>query len=1849
MEQSGVPLLSFVKIKNRRTQPLPPAVFEVSLEPGLAPRIEIPVPSISQNEERTLVAFDLRPAPGRLRTVIEAEKARIIWRLVSSGEAIAQGSEPVEVLAYNEWPGARAPLALLATFAIPNHPVIATLLKRAAARLGAATGDGGITGYQLKSKKRAIEQVRALYETIQSLGISYIGLPASFETTGQKVRLADTLLAQQLGNCLDITLLFVSALEQMWLAPIIIILNGHAMPGVWLEDDRFAEGTMDDAARIRNQIALGKLLIWDSSTTVAAPPPAFETAIQSGLRHIKEDRALVGALDVRVLRGDRYRPLPIRMELNAPAGPDITNEREGGREVFNILKEAAAQTESGPRDAAPAPTSPDSISTRIGRWKDRLLDLSLRNRLLHFRTQAAGCIQLNVPSLAEFEDALAAQANFELMPAPDRESKDQRAAKLIESRVDLHDWLLAEMRARRLHTTIVSNELAPRARQLARDAKTALDEGGANTLYAALGTLRWFETKESPDPRVAPLLLIPVKLEYSPRTGRVAVRRSADESIGNITLAEKMRRDFGLDLGCLVEPETDDSGVDVARLLHSVRTGIQQMPRFEVAEDAYLGTFTFAKFLMWKDLEENAGTLLEHPVVRQIADAGRTVARDAVGAVDAGSLDDTILPSELPAVVDADSSQVAAIVSGMRGRNFILQGPPGTGKSQTITNLIAAAMHAGKSVLFVSEKMAALDVVFRRLQEAGLGDYCLELHSNKSNKKQVVDSLGKTYERSACESVPSWDKQSGALAERRALLNRYVRALHRDDRGIGIGFYRAGARSLALVEAPDVIVNINDPAGFSSQQFETALALAGEIQFSGGRAEPILTNPWRNSALAEWSGAREEELKAAIAQSLTFLREFGVAAEDLAKQAGVAPPASPHQIVQLASLAVAVGAGPLPAWALTGERAGVDAEGREWIELTKADRADRAEITKRWNDGFMSVDAAALRSRYEYYQNAGTLAAWFGLYSSARALKRVARAGLPSRPRIAADLAAVCRCNDRRGRLAAIPPELDAAFADLWNSKLNDIEALAALLVRVAAARRAVESYRLDNSNIPAAASRTALSSTPDAARAAWRAAWRAVGARAIEVNNNLVASLESISQLAAFSAWLPSPDDAAFAEKLRGQLQQFQSALPMLRDWCRHEKACAGGRAAGLGPVVDALRAGRVPAQAIRDAVEKSILQKWTVATIDADPVLREFDGELHTNKIVEFRAADRAYLQLSRAQIVATLDRRRPAPVQEGIESSEPGKLLREYKKQRNHMALRKLFAEIPNLLPRLKPCFLMSPLSVAQYLPAGGRLFDLVVFDEASQIGPHDAIGAIARGRQVVIVGDSKQLPPTSFFERAARADEYDINEDDVEDLESILDEAEASGVPAQTLEWHYRSRHESLIEFSNRNYYESRLHVFPAARGNVEDLGVKWMPVPDGIYEYGKSRANPREARVLVDWFVGALRATPVSSGGPERSFGIVTFSMSQQNLILDLLDEARRAHPEIEPHFSENLIEPVFVKNLENVQGDERDEILFSICYGPLEDGRVSMNFGPINKTGGQRRLNVAITRARKQLRVFSTLTSDMIDLTRTAAVGSRHLKAFLQFVEERSRRTAAAAATTEAFDSDFEREVYHALARAGHSIECQIGCGKYKIDLAVRDPRRPGEFILGIECDGAAYRSGATARDRDRLREQVLRNLGWRLHRIWSLDWRFHKDREIARACEAIRAALEDARKSDNTYINNPPPPAAPPTAVPQTVAQPPRDPAPAARPPVFPQYADAPNILTIRMDDLASAAAWNLSQSLSLTFKDLARATIRMFGLKMLTKRCEERMREVVEYLQAKGQARAAGEDRIEWTGENK
>ncbi len=1727
VEHAGVPVVTEVRVSNTGTAASNPLELETRLEPDLADKQTHAVGVVRPGEPIELPPLDLRLRPGRLRSVIEAERAELVWELRDANGAVASGRSTVEVLAHNEWPGLRAPPALLACFVTPNDRSVATVLRKVQERLRERTGDSSISGYQTRSTERVREMIRALYTTVQDFGIAYIGAPASYEDAGQKVRFLDTILRDRHGNCLDLTLLVASCLEQMGISPLIVIERSHAYPGAWLCDERFYEGVVYDVSRLRNTDALGQVVFFDSSAMVHEPRVPFEVAENVAREALHAADRFSCAVDIVAARRDRYRPLPLR-----DAGPLDAPQLD---EVLVANSRAAANEQVKPAAAAPAVPAAQAtpLNERFRTWREKLLDLSLRNKLLNFRLETKSALELDVPDIARFEDLLANDSTFQIHPRT-RDARDRRDEKLVRARggdAARRAALSEDLDRLIVHTPLDEQALARQAVHVKRAAREAIEDGGANVLYLALGLLKWFESDSSTTERFAPLLLMPVAVDYARDTRKVQLRRLVEETLPNWTLVEKVRADFGVELDSLTMIEADESGADVPAMLRAVRERLVRMPRWEVLEEAHIGVFSFTKYLMWRDLGDNQDVLLENRVIRNIANKTTAGFGSTGKSVPPERLDDETTPAELPLVVDADSTQTVAVVAAIRGKSFVLQGPPGTGKSQTITNLIAASLASGKTVLFVSEKMAALEVVYRRLQSVGLGDFCLELHSHKAQKREVIQSLGRTLDRSERTKNASWGDESAELAAMRDKLNAYVRALH-EPRALGKTFHEVSARLLALRDAP--VLRLSRPRAESMTRDELARALSAAADFglSATQIEPVATAVFRQCSIESWSAQRERDTLDAIEHACVALDGLEAARNEFCATLEVDPSLPLSTLTELAGLTQTLSAGPLPSeWKNDAEWKRLREQIHAWNDALAAQARRRADLALRWKPELYRAELVELAPLFERWAGAFVLFAWLFLFKARRRLTAMASSALPGNRQIATDLPQARQANEAEQSIEDAQRALRRALEGCGPTDTPaDIDTIVERGERLREAVRRADVF--GNVNLRRAIALADVGSTHTE-----RAAFAGKAARVLDAISTFQTAAEAVRTLLAVEEGVLVVSDAESLRTARIQLTAWRAHMGDYRPWCHYRSARQALVAAGGSALPDAHAQGRVRGSECERALERALLDAWAVATRDASQVLREFDGNQHHALIARFQAADRGHIRSAKRQVTALLEARLPPSNADA--AGEPAILRRELAKKRNHMPLRKLLQTLPNLLPRLKPCLLMSPLSVAQYLPASGRRYDLIVFDEASQICTHDAIGAIGRGNQLIVVGDSKQLPPTAFFARAA-TDEAAVDENDLTELESILDEASASGMPQQMLGWHYRSRHQDLIEFSNQHYYENRLNIFPAARADVEDLGIKFHFVEGGVYEVGKSRTNPREAQALVDFLAKELRKTTPN----KRTFGVVTFSSVQQELIEDLLEEARRKYPEIEPHFADDhpSFEKVFVKNLENVQGDERDEILFSIAYAPDDQGRMLMNFGPINRDGGERRLNVAVTRARKQLRVFSSIRADQIDTNRTRATGARHLKSFLRSAAERNapdmRRTDERSGD---FDSDFERDVYDFLRANGYRVDTQVGCGAYRIDMAVAHPQAEGVYALGIECDGAAYHSGATARDRDRLRQQILEGLGWRLHRIWSTDWNYRRTAEGDRLVRAVEQACQQAVTRSDAPVRAPEPPSAPP------------------------------------------------------------------------------------------------------------
>ncbi len=1756
LQQNAVPVVRGVWIENLSDTPIEDVELTIRAEPDLASPVVRRIDRIPGHQGHRLASVDLPLGPARLVNQMEREAGELVVEVRAKGEVVATTRRPLEVLAYGEWAGTRSLPEILAAFVLPNHPEVARILLLAREHLGRATGSPALDGYQSHDPARARAILAAIYAAVSGLEITYVAPPASFEREGQKVRTPDQVVEGGLGTCLDLALLVAAALEQAGLSPLVVLFEGHALPAVWLADDAFVEPIVDDPTRISKRVALGVIEVVEATGLANRPPVPFEEAVALARRRLGSPGSFAYAVDVRAARRHKIRPLPVRLaDPTYEAAPELRpvvpapDARTGdARSTAPPAIPSATGTSPGEgveANAAPGgaaaealPVAPLVGAARVERWKRKLLDLTLRNRLLNHR-ETKTVVPLLCPDVARFEDLLSAGETFTVHPRTrELDGQDPRDPALFANRSGedlVHSFLLEQMDQRILRAPLDDKDLDRRLVEISRTARTNLEEGGANTLYLAIGFLRWFETPTSTTERRAPILLLPLEISRSSMLERFQFRLADDDPRINVTLLQKLKVDYGLESEGFDELETDDSGLDVRSILQRVRALVLALDRWDVVEEVALGHFSFTKYLMWLDLEKRSHELEENAVVRHLIESPTDPWPVATDLPRPEEIDERWSPGSTFCPLDADSSQLCAVHAAADGATFVLWGPPGTGKSQTITNVIAHAVATGRRVLFVSEKMAALNVVKKRLEQVGLGPFCLELHSNKAQKSKVLAEIQEALHLTAPAPDDGWDRKAERLQGLAKDLDRYAEVLHR-RRPAGLSAYQAIARLVGLGDAPLVALDLgDDPETFDAKRLEQLRDQVQAFRTALVEVAPPAEHPWRGATLDAWAPAltadavarfrevarRASDLDAALGALATPLAVEGkalsraalLATADVARLLLDAPPVT--RAILEASDADAL-------------RADVDA----WAAAGREEQALSAALLERFSLGVLELDLDRLRARLDLARRSGWPVSWFRARAPRRALRAVAKDRLGRTDALLSDVDRALRVRSLRRLLDGAAARGSAWFGSQWQGADTSWDALVSARDFALALQRATLSAadgdvrRLASVRERAAALATEgqdLLSSDGPLRAALEAA---VGA-----HDALAGAMEAAKALLVLdedAAWGGSAESGALA-RIVARAGAAAGRPEALRPWCTWRRVGNEAQRSGLAPLLAAVEEGGVRPAAVERAFERSFTEWWIGRVFQAEPLLRAFDGRQQQDLVRRFGDLDVGVTSESGDVIRARVGARLPRGQREISPSStsEMGIVRRELMKQRRHMPIRRLLERAPNVVCRLKPCLLMSPLSVAQYLSTDFPRFDLVVFDEASQIPTHDAIGAIARGEALVVVGDPKQLPPTAFFERT---DDEEVDEDDVEDLESILDELMGARLPSLRLGWHYRSRHESLIAFSNHQYYENRLLTFPSALATAPDLGVSLVNV-EGVYDRGGSRANLAEAKAVVAEIVARLT-------DPERArytIGVVTFSLAQQTLVEDLLDQARRENPALEPYFTGGVEEPVFVKNLENVQGDERDVILFSICYGADASGRVALNFGPLNRDGGERRLNVAITRARREVKVYASIRADQIDLARTRAVGMRHLKEFLDYAARGPAALGQAlvvAGDAEA-ESPLEEDVKRAIEAAGFEVVSQVGCSGYRIDLGVKDPDAPGRFLLGVECDGAMYHSAKTARDRDRLRASVLRGLGWVLHRVWSTDWWQDPKRETKRVLDR----LQELRRAPR----GPPPPPVPP------------------------------------------------------------------------------------------------------------
>ncbi len=1582
---------------------------------------------------------------------------------------------------------------LLASFVTPNLMQVRMIVSRAAKILQEFTGDSTIDGYGSRSVNRVRQMAGAIFEALKEQKIAYILPPAdASEIHGQRIRFADEVIENKAGTCVETALLYASCLECARLYPIVIAIHGHAFVGVHLEPETFQDSVSDDLTELTKRLGEGMRSIEVVESTCIDTPSNvnFEEACTQGATHLIALSEFEYFVDVARCRSVGIKPLPRLLKTST------------GFEIDPGEAVAAEGTHIKPQEISiydiPSLTADNKPVTKQTIWERKLLDLSLRNSLLNMRFNKKN-LMLMSSGVNKIEDYLSGGEEFRILPRPSEFSSNEDidfddVNMTIAAGTDAAKFIMQEIENKRLHSLYSEAENAAALKALYRNSKSSLEENGANTLYLAIGLLRWYETEKSETPRYAPILLLPIEIIRRNSVSGYVIRSRDEDVIANITLAEMLRQNFGVNLGLPDPLPTDESGVDVPKIFAIVRNAIMNVKRWDIEEKAVIGNFSFNKFVMWNDIHSHAELLVKSPIVDSLVN-GRLTAAPAPVAMTAEEMDRKYTPADMLLPVSCDSSQLEAVEEAVSGGSFIMFGPPGTGKSQTITNIIANALYRGKRVLFVAQKAAALEVVRTRLDKLGLSPFCLDVFSNKANKTQVLAQLNNCTQVTRYKSPADFEIDTKRLMELRQEFNDIMDATHK-KLDCGLSMYDAVSQYIAMgddVEAdiPYLNYSIDTVTPSLVATWFDIISEASVICKSIGNPVDHPLNCLYPKEYKPDSGRIFTEI---CQSTINTLKKNYKSIEDCNTLLKVDNPDSYDHFALYSILLKHIS----KLTAMTAKAASFsDNDGKapqyfQAIQHGKNASEIRAQILKNFKPEILSQDWASTKIEWEQSVGKFFIMRYFAQKGIKKKLAQYAiSANLPDPSETFNLLAKFNAENAEAEKFRELTELFDGVDSDDWATKEQILRDVLNINSDIRNLSGSPIEYQQIKQNF-AAMFAQGFTMFKD-----FYAPKFSQFTALDEQAHNDFGRLYDIAQLANNINGTNSVIHSEIA-----MLEKIVANIDSLKDWYifvairrKMDEMCSHY-------IVEYFDETNSKPDTWLPRFKKSFYKAVVEEVFATSPALQLFKGEIFDEKIKRYRELNDKYMELAKAEIYAKLASNAPDFSVEASKNSEPGILMKNIRSNGRGTSIRTIFDQLPNLLPRMCPCMLMSPMSVAQYLTLTDKpQFDLTIFDEASQMPTSDAVGAIARSKNVIITGDPKQMPPTSFFS-STQTDEENI---EVEDLESILDDALALNIKSRNLLWHYRSKHESLITFSNHEYYDNSLLTFPSPDNRTSKVTLVKV---DGYYDRSKSRCNPAEAKAVVEEVERRLSDPELS----KRSIGIVTFSIVQQHLIDDMLTDLFAQKPNLEA-IANNEQEPLFCKNLESVQGDERDVILFSVGYGPDKDGKVSMNFGPLNQKGGERRLNVAVSRARYEMKIFSTLTADMIDTNRTAAVGVAGLKKFLAFAQH---GVSGIRGNGDTINNEIAKDISRSLRKKGYESDVQVGCSGFRVDVAVCDPDDKNRYILAILTDSNEPSRTRTARDREICQPSVLKMLGWNVMKVWSVDWYNDRDAVIAKIVATI-------------------------------------------------------------------------------------------------------------------------------------
>ncbi|TPG31312.1 DUF3320 domain-containing protein [Flavobacterium pectinovorum] len=1341
----------------------------------------------------------------------------------------------------------------------------------------------------------------------------------------------------------------------------------------------------------------------------------------------------------------------------------------------------------------------ESILPKLEASRKELLDLGMRNTLLNYKTSKVKGLQIVQEQSSSIYDILVRQnkaMTFLGRPGKDEDDELFELPELTEPEIqDAYNDT-------RLQTNETEAKLQTKILNTYYFARTSIEEQGVNMLYLALGTLNWYEKGNTDDTRKAPLILLPVVLERSSANERFRLRYSGTEIGPNLSLQAKMLVDYNITIPDLPEEEE----LDLKTYYSIIKERISHIENWKIEEDAIeLGFFSFGKFMIYHDLDSEKWPEdkkpFNHSILKSLFDTGFNEPQPSIG--EEHHLDNDTNADELMQVVDADSSQVIAMLAVHEGRNMVIQGPPGTGKSQTITNLIANAVGNGKKVLFVAEKMAALEVVKRRLDSVNLGEACLELHSHKANKRELHNELKRILDLGR-PTMTRLEEEIRFLHPMINELNQYCTSVNSEISKSGYSAQEVMGNLLKITthnkDYKFPKIHVENISIWDSIKIKEVEQLAEKIQVrleKIGQPENLL---FYGTDLKIFLPIDEETSKELLQIVIKDTNEVITLITSISNYVEINPSTEIDDVKLLLKTIKTASENPgLTSMNLTDSA---------WLN-NQADIAELLETGIRLQELHTQYDNLVIPEAWDYdlleiRQNLIVHGSkWYkfliGDYkNSVKKLSALLTTPIPSDLIIKLEYVnALMEGKRLTASLLSLEPLAQKLFDSRYQKKRTDWETVKKAVQYLQGVHLLIQDDVISNTFLSFLSKNQESSVATDFL---------------INLENALEKQNISLKSLLEKLDLKDNQILNTSLAKQQGLIKKWFENLPEIYQAVSWNVMKEEIERNGADYLIRAVYNWSDAALHLKTAVQKTWYEHLIEQAMTNSVELRKFERSSHEEVIEKFKRLDVLNQFYNRAKVA--LKHWESLPKQEG--GGQINVLKSEFNRKARHMPIRKLMQEAGLAIQAIKPVIMMSPMSIANFLPPNSIDFDLVIFDEASQVRPVDALGAILRGRQVVVVGDTKQMPPTSFFDKLNT--DIEDEENVTADMQSILGMCDAQGAPQRMLRWHYRSRHESLINLSNQEFYENKLIIFPSP-GSKSKMGLAFNHLPDTYYDKGKTRTNPKEAEKVADAIINH------ALNNSKLSLGVVAFSTAQMQAIQNALEVKRRKNPEVESFFRSHPTEPLFIKNLENVQGDERDVIFISIGYGRTEDGKVPMSFGPLNNEGGERRLNVLITRAKSRCEVFTNITASDMNPGPNAKFGIRALKSFLYYAQHGKFESDKEEIITK--PQPFEEIIAQSLRDNGYIVREKVGSAGFYIDLAIVDNDNPGRYILGICCDGKSYETAKSARDRDRLRTIVLEGMGWKLFNVWSTDWFRNPQGELRLLIETIENAKNQVEHND--------------------------------------------------------------------------------------------------------------------------